>query len=206
MKQLIQYLLLFVLLLFVRIPASAQKSEPPPRPADEYNTKAWQEFVSQNGRFAILMPGKPTETIKTFNTEVGTIKKSTYALQTGVAIYIVAYGDSVQALTDPKINKESFDSGRDEVLKLFNGRLLREKDIALSKYTGREYEIETPEVVCRIRAYAVGNRMYQLLIATQRYEHAPKEISDFHESVITKFLDSFKVLTPESIKIERQQQ
>ncbi len=53
----------------------------------------WKKFSSSQGAFSVLMPGTPTEQIRTANTAFGSIDVHMYLLEQTDVAYMVAYSD-----------------------------------------------------------------------------------------------------------------
>lgn len=179
----------------------AQTFDPPPA-AIEYNKSAWKEFSSDEGRFTVSMPGKPTLTTR--EEVVGELKipHSIHKLSTGTAAYIVSYGDLPHSTEDPAAIKRILDGGRDNALAQNpSNKLLSEKDIALDGHIGREWFVSASPYVFKARAYYVKGRLYQLVVGAPmnvvfnngQPSTDPRDRTDFYEMLSSRFLDSFKL-------------
>jgi hypothetical protein len=147
---------------------------------------ALKEFKSEDGRFKVLLPGKP-ET-KTQKLPSGPPMKL-YVARGGAGVFMVATAEVPEAAkeTDDKIQAR-LDAGRDQGLQDSKGNLLKETRIKLAnKYPGREVLIELPggKEVLRTRFYLVDGRIYQVAVVGT---------ADFVNSAASnKFLDSLNI-------------
>jgi len=198
-----RYLLFLIFLIGAAntcLPQQAKSSTDLPSPAViERDEKVWQEFLSSSGGFAILMPGKPTERIDYLNTSIGRLKISDYSLKTSTAEYLVRYLDfpdeAAALLKDPKNAQEMFDSGRDNALKSYNGKLINEENIFLDGHPGRRFKMEVPGgIIVHSKLFVVGRRNYQIYIVTTNSSAITVENAKLRERVIARFLDSFRLL------------
>lgn len=168
--------------------------EPPPPPAVEYNPKAWKEFTSAGGRFAVLLPGLPSEGVRKIETAVGQLDMHAIHLH-AAADYVIFYTDYPQDLEDQSMSKRALDEGRDGGVKNVKGRVLEEKEITLEAHPGRYLRVETGNgLTIRSKLIIVGKRLYNLAVFTNDTA-APEGILKFHEEIATRFLDSFRLLT-----------
>ncbi|MCK4576533.1 hypothetical protein KAU34_09015 [candidate division WOR-3 bacterium] len=148
----------------------------------------WKEFISSEGRFSILMPGKPSkQTVKT-NSVIGPIDFHILTFEKEDVVYLVGYSDYpntfVQSNTqDSLLNIACYGA----VLNL-KGNLVSKRVISINEYPGREMTIEQAdgEIIYLTRLFLVGGRLYQVTILTLKR----KEISNDDK----KFLDSFKLI------------
>jgi hypothetical protein len=138
--------------------------------------EGWKEYTWKEGKCSLLLPGKPTE------------KKDSLQLVDKQGVYMVYFADSPgMAKADAATIKQVFDKARDALVESLKGKLLREKDVKLGKYAGRELQIEAPMVgVYRTRLYQVGERYYQVILT------APKDAATSKEA--DKFFASFKAM------------
>jgi hypothetical protein len=83
-----RFIVVAVLLLTFAFSIAAQ--DPPP-PVKEYNPTAWKEFISNEGRFSVSLPGTPTREDRTMDSPLGPLTTRSLVLQTEMAIYYLAY-------------------------------------------------------------------------------------------------------------------
>jgi tetratricopeptide (TPR) repeat protein len=148
-----------------------------------------QEFISIDGGFSILMPGKPTEEIEPANPQKGYGEFRQFFLEGegGKFAYVIMYVDIPnfsQLLKSSEINN-LFNKMRNETIG--QGQLIQERTITLNNYPGREIEIESSDgFLTKARFFWVHPRMYMLMVMTSTKDGFPTEGN--------QVLDSFKLL------------
>ncbi|HLP92012.1 MAG TPA: hypothetical protein VK184_25910 [Nostocaceae cyanobacterium] len=155
----------------------------------------WQQFSSKEGKFSILMPGKPKQGRQTITTLVGNVQLSVFAVerkQDNVQ-YAVTYSDfSPQYIEHIKKNnlvEEVLETGKISVLQNAKGKLISERRISLNGHVGRELKYTRPgNKIVRHRMYLVDKRLYQVIVQTD----TKKE--NFLTMRIEGFFNSFTLL------------
>ncbi len=148
-----------------------------------------QEFQSQAGGFAVMLPGTPTEKTSTRNIPlVGPIDTYVFSVNKGAeGFYGVAYSDFPKSHIQKNTPEVLLDGGRDGAIAGIKGRLLSEEVISLSGYPGRDIKAEVAGGgIYRSRFFLVGCRFYQINWV------GPKE-NAFSRGV-EEYLNSFKLL------------
>jgi hypothetical protein len=171
--------------------------ESPPPPAIEYNANAWKEYSSPQGQFTVMLPGTPTESDKSFDTPYGRAEAREYVLRTSAyySIFYTIFPFDIER--KPEVLNRFLNNTRDNSVTRINGKVLVETDISLDGHPGRMMKVATPDgTIIRSKKIAVGNRLYQIIVATPKELLAP-DSGLFDESRATKFLDSFKLAKPE---------
>lgn len=175
-------------------PLLAQRKRTPPPPAIESNAKAWQLFISTEGRFSVHMPGTPEKSGQVLSTGVGSLPSFSFTLKTGMAEYLISYMDFPSAFDDPTALKAAYDGGRDETLSSNQLTLVGDRDISVESHIGRHITAVGKGQLFNNRIVAVSKRLYQVVIVTRDYrKYSPARIRLF-ESTINRFLDSFKLI------------
>ena len=108
----------------------------PPPPAVEYDPKAWQEFTSAEGRFAVLLPGRPTEAVRSADSPIGKLDIHMCTLRT-FAQYGVTYIEYPKSVEDGGRVDDFLAGVRDGGVKGVNGTLAEEKEVSLDGHPGR---------------------------------------------------------------------
>jgi hypothetical protein len=149
----------------------------------------WVKYDSKEGRYSVLVPGKPELT-----SQEGTVPTGEKVVQymakvaDSNGLYLVGYFDVLPG------NTYSLDKGRDGMVSAVNGTLLSEDAISLGGYAGRELKVAAKnsdyELVVRVRLYEIGGRVYILQHAFLKAADTPALAEK-----TTKFFDSFKVVT-----------
>lgn len=177
-------------------PPSKSIVEKPPPPAHESGQQAWKEFSSAEGRFSILFPGTPKSLTTTENSKLGPVDMRMFYLETSAANYMVAFADIPVNPTSPDEVKILLDGGRNRLLANKQRRLISESEITIGDHLGRELIVEDVDGITKARYYLVKQRLYQVFIVMPDDRNASPEIIKMHEATKSRFLDSFKLLTP----------
>lgn len=147
----------------------------------------WSEFTSEEGRFSIQMPGKPTEK----KSPVGGVEAHSFSGNTKNEAVEVVYADFPAdiELTPGEI-ESLFDESISQRIRASGATVLSTEKITLQNYPGREVKVKpsSGRGSSRIRMYIVRGRLYTLeyLIATD----------DIRPDSGDTFLDSFKLINP----------
>lgn len=141
----------------------------------------WSRFSSTEGRFSVLLPGKPVAEVD--NNELGVTRS--FTADTDWATYAVGYTDYKNALPNPG---QALDGARDALTRSTNSRLLNESRLSINGYPGRELNIVAPGGVARdtTRLYVVGNRLYMVRVVVTP---ADRDVSGDKE----RFFSSFRL-------------
>lgn len=153
--------------------------------------KAWQELVSTEGRFRVLMPDTPEDRFVPVIGQIVNTEMHAYFVRTAVASYIVAYADFPN-VKDPRLLKKGFDDVRDGLLANGKLRLLSEKNITVGDFPGRELVVDDGANLGMDRIYFVNGRVYQLLFLRPQLAGMPEDMVKFYDGLSSKFFDSFK--------------
>ncbi len=192
-------LLAGVIFAVLALPAFAQAGkveQAPALPRVAYDERAWKEFESAEGGFAVAFPGKPGLIIHTVEALSGPLANHVHGLEIGVAVFAVTYTDMpfpVPAGDKAAINR-AFDAGNARALSGAGGRLISEEPISLEGYTGRAvFYSDRDGALTHNRSYIVGNRLYQLMVLSDDYRQSPAEDRRFFKGLIDRFFASFKL-------------
>jgi len=157
--------------------------------------KAWQELVSTEGRFRVLMPDTPEDRFVPVIGQIVNTEMHAYFVRTAVASYVVAYAD-FPSVKDPRLLKKAFDNGRDRLLASGKFRLVSERDVAAGNIPGREIVYEDGAKVGTDRIYFVNGRAYQVIFLRPQLGGMPNEMMKFYDGLSSKFFDSFRTDDP----------
>lgn len=152
----------------------------------------WKVFTAPDGRFTILMPGKPDRTTQLQKTYMGEINLETFMIQPPKqeVAYIVTYNDfpySYGELTDPQT---ILNNARDMALKTTKSVLIRQRNIrSTNNHPGKEIEyINSGGKITKNRMYVAEGRLYQVMAITTRKQHQTLA------KTISGYLNSFQVV------------
>jgi len=165
------------------------------RQTQQPDNKSWQEFVSTEGRFSVLMPDTPEETFVPIQGQFVNTEGHAYFVKTNVASYAVLYADFPDAWKDTELVKTAFDSGRDRLLATGMVHLVSEKDIGTVNLPGREYVIDDGAQMMKNRVYYRNGRLYQVIFLSPQVNGMSAELVKFYDGLSSKFFSSFKFKT-----------
>ena len=159
-----------------------------------YSDKSWIEYKPTGGRFSVLLPGAPAESIQTIDSALGKKKLHMSLLMVQIdeslAVCLTAYSDFPLSFTDEGEIRKIINSGRDELfLAKPSRKLISEKDIHLDSYIGRELTFEDGGLLMIQRMFLVNERFYQMTVGV------PKESKlELLDNVRQKIFSSYKIL------------
>jgi hypothetical protein len=153
----------------------------------------WKQFSSTQGGFSVLMPGTPKQLRLSQQTQIGPIDVYGFVVdqnQKSVG-YVVMYADFPVNLAQTVNPKQIFNSGRDRVLNMVQGKLVSQRDVRLQRYPGKEFTYEAKGSIVKHRLYLVNRRMYQLIVVMDKNQQQSLSRST------TGFFNSFKLRSPQ---------
>ena len=179
------YLLLFISASYMTAPV-VTKSQGPPPPARDYFPDKWDEYTSEQGRFRIRFPGKPTEEFS----PVG-VHFLSYA---GLLNYRVSYVDEPELSDDPVSAKRYLQETKSatlELTKISGERIVSERTVTVDGHPGYFSHVESATGWIRSQEVVVGKRVYTMIVEGRKDALAGK--NDF-EKVALAFINSFKLI------------
>ncbi len=153
----------------------------------------WSTLTSDGGGFTISMPGKPTESKQTYDTDGGPVEAVLYMLELdgGNVAYLAGYNDFKKEQIEGRNPQDMLDGARDGAVANVNGKLVKETKITLDGNPGRELKVEAPgDMLVFARVYLVKNRLIQALVVM------PKKT--LKEKDVTRFLTSLALIKKKS--------
>jgi hypothetical protein len=177
----------------------AQESNPPPPPppAKDYFPNLWKEFASSDGKFKILLPGLPKESIRSEESSNGKVFLHVVTYKSFIS-YSVMYVDHAQAIDDPATVKQFLANARDNGLSAVtqaHPRVVRDSEIEVSGHPGRFLHVELLDrAVLRVRWIVVGNRLYVVSATTPKGRPNVMGAENDYEKIAFNFLDSFQLV------------
>lgn len=158
----------------------------------EDDLKDWKEFVSEEGRFSVLIPGVPKEVVREIDSPFGKSQGHYFNLSAS-ADFGFSYTQFPVTVEVPEFANRLLDRARDGIIEGLKGKLLEEKDINLDGHPGRFIKAElTGGYTYRHKVFIVGSRSYQLVFIS-RDKGVPPAVLEHHESAAKRFLDSLKL-------------
>lgn len=147
---------------------------------------AWQEFTSEEGNFAVMMPGAPAYQKSTQPTALGPIDMHLFTIENRQNAYIVMYSDYPEAVTKTPV-ESLLDGGRNGALASTKGTLINEQNLSLDGFPGREINVNLPDRgLMKLRVFMVRQRLFQVMAM------GTKEIIEHEDTA--KYLASFRLL------------
>jgi WD40 repeat protein len=158
----------------------------------QIDAAAWQEFAPPEGRFRLLMPGKPVSQPKPPQAaQAQNFHLYALELKRQDVVFAVGYADlSLEEWRRMPI-QERFDGSRDGILANTPGsRVVAENRIALRNYPGREYHlIIAGQGMTVLRVYFVRLRIYTLLAGGSWLGPDSADVRKFFDSFEPDHLD-----------------
>lgn len=163
-----------------------------PKKTAPSTSSVWKKFTATQGRYTILMPGKPQTRSMPLTLPQGMKLKMWFTVGQEVVnsktAYVSAYVDfPVDGNIGESMGQQALDAGIQNFLGAGNRREVSRSRFSLNGYPGQELYYRAPQGLSgRIRAFMVDNRLYVLQAETDR-EAA-------NQTKMTNFLQSFKLL------------
>jgi len=146
----------------------------------------FKEFRSDEGRFTVLMPGKPKAQNQTLDSPVGKVDMVMYMVGSRKVGCAVAYADYPQQLINSTDPQKILEGAKNGAVKNVSGRLVSETSIDFHGLPARDVVIEVPnKAFITARFILVGPRFYELMFIAQTDKG--------HEQDISRFFDSFAI-------------
>lgn len=167
----------------------------------ESTPSSWKEFSSKEGRFSISLPGAPTPSVRSMDTNIGKVTTHSFTLEGDLGVYYVAYVDFPVYPETPDDIREGLDSSRDQAVR--GGQLISENDVWLGEVLGREIMVKKNDLIFHARYFFAKGRLFQAIltsapqIAFKEGEPTsnPSDLTDVYKSAAKRFFDSFKITT-----------
>ncbi len=147
---------------------------------------AWKSFTSKEGRFSVLMPGKPQQQKQAARAGEKSIEVHIFSAAPAVdRIVYVTYTDHPKADVEGK--EEAFVEGTSKGnVATFKGKLVSDRKLTLGKgkHPGRDILVEMPDKKQQYRARIVlaGNRLYQVVAMGSAEFVKGKQADEYFES------------------------
>jgi hypothetical protein len=144
----------------------------------------FKEFRSDEGRFTVLMPGKPE--LQNQVTPVGKVNMIMYMAGSNKAGCAVAYADYPAQLINSTDPQKILEGAKNGAIKNISGRLISEASIDFHGLPAKEVHIEIPnKAFVTARFILASPRFYEIMFIAQKDKG--------HEQNISKFFNSFTI-------------
>jgi hypothetical protein len=161
-------------------PAATPSNTPPPITA--MDSSGWVKFISDEGRFSVLVPDSPTEKTSTEDSAHGPFTTHLFVVK-GTSVYLIGWVDY-----DPSFNfnrQAELEANRDNFVKGINATLVSTRATVINGYSAIEFTADSGDRIFKSRVFMVGRRPYQIVIGS------PKGTDD--TANVNRFFNSFKV-------------
>ena len=143
----------------------------------------FKQFRCDDGRFSVLLPGKPERQNQSLDTPLGKIDLVTYMAGSRKAGCAVAYADYPEQHINSTDPQKLLDGSRDGAITNVGGQLISETRIDFHGKPAREILIEVPnKAFINLRLFLIGPRLYQLMFIAPNNQGYEQDISKFFES------------------------
>src|SRR5262245_50327334 len=142
----------------------------------------WKEYISEKGKFSVLLPGDPTIGYRSGPADSGAAVSYVTNYQKDAKAWSVTYYDLPAIPPAAADVKKLLERGRDN----YTPRPSGEKSLTLNGYPALEFKMSIDDRgrIQVVRIILVRQRVYELWVVTQAKQSASENV--------TKFFDSFK--------------
>ena len=146
----------------------------------------WREFRSVEGRFAIQLPGVPSEQSQNIITEFGPIEAHVFLVDRAEVGYLVSYADYPTDLVTSSGAQVVLGGISIGVIADTGGNLVSQTDINIYGYAGTELLINSPDGASRLwmRIFLVESRIYQISLVAELGSDIAEDAERFFESFV----------------------
>ena len=146
----------------------------------------WREIRPVDAGFTVSLPGRPTYEGRALSGERAGLTMHLWSAKVGNTVFAAGYVDS------PVADAQLVDGLRDALVKNIGGRIVSEREVRSGNAAGRETVADGSaggaSVELRLRLYAAGARVYQV-VALGRKDAVPA-------AEMENFFDSFRLARP----------
>jgi hypothetical protein len=167
--------------------SGSQRPSSPPR---DYSPNKWNEYTSEQGRFRIRFPGKPTEELSPADVH--------FLSYSGLLDYRVSYVDKAELnddLSSAKRYLRETKSATLELTRISGERVVRERTITVDGRPGYFSHVESATGWICSEEVVAGQRVYTIIVEGRKNVLAG---SYRVEKVALGFINSFKLISSRS--------
>lgn len=165
----------------------------------ESDASSWKELSPKEGKFSISLPGAPTPSVRTMDTQIGKVTTHSFTVEGDLGIYYVAYVDFPVWPETPEEIRAGLDSSRDQAVK--GGYLISENDVSLGDFLGREIMVKKDNLILHARYFFAKGRLFQAILTSAPQivfkegepTTNPSDFTDHYRQASKKFFESFKL-------------
>jgi hypothetical protein len=164
----------------------------------EYDASAWTEYKPFLSRFSVLLPGAPAEQTQMIDTAVGKTALHMSVLvvkyKDSFAVCYTNYSDFPEPIIDKAKALKVLDGARNELSATGARKFLKETEIDLDSYLGREVRFEDGDMSVVQRMYVVKQRFYAIGVGVPQESVPADEVVAFQIALRQRIFGSFTVL------------
>lgn len=154
--------------------------------------KPWQELVSAEGKFRVLIPDAPSE-MSVPGTSQGAGPAQVYFVRSSVASYAVIYGD-VSNVMDEDLVRTALESASAFLQANGKLRVVGEKNIGSAGVLARQFVVDDGAFITTARVYYTKGRLYEVLFSRPGLSGPSTDaLLRFYDGLSGKFFNSFKI-------------
>jgi hypothetical protein len=157
------------------------------------NDKPWQELVSREGQFQVLLPDTPSE-LSVPGTSQAPAGGQLYFVKSSTAVYAVLFGDLSKDSEDPDMVKTAFESISSFLQASGKLRVVGEKNISSPGVQARQIILDDGAFVTTARIYYTKGHLYELIFSRPGVSGSSAgALLQFYDGLSGKFFNSFKI-------------
>lgn len=154
--------------------------------------KPWQELVSTEGKFRVLIPDAPSE-MSVPGTSQGVGAAQLYFVRSSVAHYAVMFGD-VSNFADDDLMKTALEYASAYLQASGKLRVVGEKNISSPGVQARQFVVDDGAFVTTARVYYTKGRIYEVIFSRPGLSGTSSDaLLQFYDGLSGKFFNSFKI-------------
>jgi len=187
-----------VLMVSLPLAAEAQKPKTVPKPliaaTDFVDDDGWTEYISNEGKFNVLLPSKPERKSQTMDSLLGKKQLITYTSSVENIVYVVGYLDFKIPINDEASLRRIYDGWQKGVTSVYPNGELEEKDTTFDGRLAREVTYVAGVMSIRAKAFFTKGKLFQMMT----FHVLEGDDALLREVSITKdkFFNSLKLETP----------
>ncbi|MBI4292950.1 MAG: hypothetical protein HY661_15875 [Betaproteobacteria bacterium] len=145
-----------------------------------YPSLDWREVTSKEGRFSVLLPGRPAQESRTLSAIPGSPLMHLWSAKAADMVFGVGYVD-LQVR-----DAQTLAALRDALARNIQGKIVSERAVGASGIAGTEFVAEgsigEAPAVLRARLLVSGDRVYQIAAVGSARAVAAEELATFFDS------------------------
>ena len=155
--------------------------------------KPWQELVSTEGKFRVLVPDPPSE-LSVPGSSQGVGAAQIYFVKSNVAHYAVLYGD-ISNFADDDLMRTALEYAGAYLQASGKLRVVGEKNIGSPGILARQIVVDDGAFITTIRVYYTKGRIYEVIFSRPGLsaDTSSAALMQFYDGLSGKFFNSFKI-------------